>query len=144
MCKLYLFIIVFTVTLNASGSIKRNNYNNKNNDRRCRLLITKKARRGTKKQKVCIGRTTTLHVLHPGGRGGGGRVPRIWIDRDDRKISGFFWVGEFWQVFFWVAEFQYGFFWVLYHLMLSGNVLERGWGLNVGPVVFFGGEEWLF
>ena len=77
-------------------------------------------------------------------RGGRGRVLRIWIDRDDRKISGFFWVGEFWQVFFWVAEFQYGFFWVLYHLMLSGNVLERGWGLNVGPVVFFGGEEWLF
>ena len=33
---------------------------------------------------------------------------------------------------------------MLYHLMLSGNVLERGWGLNVGPVVFFGGEEWLF
>ena len=144
MCNLYLFLIVFTVTLNASGSIKRNNYNNKNNDRSCRLLITKKARRGTKKQKVCIGRTTTLHVLHPGGEGGGRRVLRIWIDRDDRKISGFFWVGEFWQVFFWVAEFQYGFFWVLYHLMLSGNVLERGWGLNVGPVVFFGGEEWLF
>ena len=142
MCNLYLFLIVFTVTLNASGSIKRNNYNNKNNDRRCRLLITKKARRGTKKQKVCIGRTTTLDVLHPGG--GRGRVLRIWIDRDDRKISGFFWVGEFWQVFFWVAEFQYGFFGVLYHLMLSGNVLERGWGLNVGPVVIFGGEEWLF
>ena len=138
MCNLYLFLIV---TLNASGSIKRNNYNNKNNDRRCRLLITKKARRGTKKQKVCIGRTTTLDVLHPGW---GVRVLRSWIDRDDRKISAFFWVGEFWQVFFCVAEFQHGFFWVLYHLMLSGNVLKRGWGLHVGPVVFFGGEEWLF
>ena len=88
MCKLYLFIIVFTVTLNASGSIKRNNYNNKNNGKRCRLLISKKGRRGAKKQKVCIGRTTTLDVLHPGG--GGGRVLRSWIDRDDRKISGFF------------------------------------------------------
>ena len=81
MCNLYLFLIVFTVTLNASGSIKRNNYNNKNNDRRCRLLITKKARRGTKKQKVCFGRTTTLDVLHPGGGGEGT-------------------IGEFWQVFF--------------------------------------------
>ena len=70
MCKLYLFIIVFTVTLNASGSIKRNNYNNKNNGKRCRLLISKKGTRGAKKQKVCIGRTTTLDVLHP--RGGGG------------------------------------------------------------------------
>ena len=66
MCNLYLFLIV---TLNASESIKRNNYNNKNNGRRCRLLISKKARRGTKKQKVFIGKTTTLQVLHPGGGG---------------------------------------------------------------------------
>ena len=66
MCKLYLFLIVFIVTFNASGSIKRNNYNNKNNGRRCQLLIRKKVTRGTKKQKVCIGRTTTLDVLHPG------------------------------------------------------------------------------
>ena len=44
--------------------------------------------------------------------GGRGRVLRILIDRDDRRIlggglkfsiSGFFWVGEFWQVFFLVA-----------------------------------------
>ena len=72
MCNLYLFLIVFIVTLNASGSIKRNNYNNKNNGRRCWLLISKKATRGAKKQKVFVGRTTTLHVLHPrGGRGRG-------------------------------------------------------------------------
>ena len=71
MCKLYLFLIVFIVTFNASGSIKRNDYNNKNNGRRCRLLIRKKARRGAKKQKVCIGRTTTLDVQHPGGGKGG-------------------------------------------------------------------------
>ena len=71
MCNLYLFLIVFTVTLNASGSIKRNNYNNKNNDRRCRLLIRKKVTRGAKKQKVCIGRTTTLQVLHSLEGGGG-------------------------------------------------------------------------
>ena len=40
--------------------------------------------------------------------GGGGRLLRILIDRDDRRIwgglkfsiSGFFWVGKFWQVFF--------------------------------------------
>ena len=70
MCNLYLFLIVFIVTLNASGSIKRNDYNNKNNDRRCRLLIRKKARRGAKKQKVSIGRTTTLDVQYPGGGGG--------------------------------------------------------------------------
>ena len=80
MCKLYLFLVVFIVTLNASGSIKRNNYNNKNNGRRCRLLISKKARRGTKKQKVFIGKTTTLQVLHPGGGG----VLQISSDRDDR------------------------------------------------------------
>ena len=70
MCKLYLFLVVFIVTLNASGSIKRNNYNNKNNSRRCRLLISRKGTRGAKKQKVGIGRTTTLDVLHPRGRGG--------------------------------------------------------------------------
>ena len=91
MCKLYLFLIVFTVTLNASGSIKRNNYNNnKNNDRRCRLLITKKARRGTKKQKVCIGRTTTLHVLHPGGRGGGGEYSGSGLTGMIERFRGFF------------------------------------------------------
>ena len=44
MCNLYLFLIVFIVTFNASGSIKRNNYNNKNNGRRCRLLISKQKR----------------------------------------------------------------------------------------------------
>ena len=71
MCNRYLFLIVFIVTFNASGSIKRNNYNNKNNGRRCRLLISKNATRGTKKQKVCIGRTTTMHVLHARGVGGG-------------------------------------------------------------------------
>ena len=99
MCKLYLFIIVFTVTLNASGSIKRNNYNNKNNGRRCRLSICKKAKRGAKKQKVCIDRTTTFDVLHPGGGGYSGAelTGRIEGFRD------FFWVGEFWQVFFWVT-----------------------------------------
>ena len=70
MCNLFLFLIIFIITLNASGSIKRNNYNNKNNGKRCRLLISKKGRRGAKKQKVCIGRTTTLDVLHPGGGGG--------------------------------------------------------------------------
>ena len=105
MCNLYLFLIVFIVTFNASGSIKRNNYNNKNNGRRCRLLIRKKVTRGAKKKKVCIGRTTTLHVLHPlEGRG-------ISSDKDDRRIfwglkfsnSGFFGVEEFWQVLFWVA-----------------------------------------
>ena len=73
MCNLYLFLIVFIATLNASGSIKRNNYNNnKNNGRRCGLSISKKAKRGAKKQKVGIGRITTLHVLHPGGGGRGG------------------------------------------------------------------------
>ena len=71
MCNLYLFLIVFTVTLNALGSIKRNNSNdNKNNGRRCGLSTSKKAKRGAKKQKVGIGRITTLHVLHPGGGGG--------------------------------------------------------------------------
>ena len=73
MCNLFLFLIIFIITLNASGSIKRNNYNNKNNGKRCRLLISKKGTRGAKKQKVCIGRTTTLDVLHPGGGGGGER-----------------------------------------------------------------------
>ena len=72
MCNLYLYPIVFIVTLNASGSIKRNNYNKKNNGRRCGLLISKKVTRGAKKQKVCIGRTTTLEVLPPSGVGGGG------------------------------------------------------------------------
>ena len=41
-----------------------------------------------------------------GGRGGEweeGRLLRSSIDRDDRRTSGFFWVGEIWQVFFWVA-----------------------------------------
>ena len=90
MCNLYLFLIIFIVTLNASGSIKRNNYNNKNNGRRCRLLISKKGTRGEKKQKVCIGRTTTLDVLHPRRGGGEGRVIRSSTDRDDRRISGFF------------------------------------------------------
>ena len=91
MCNLYLFLIIFIVTLNALGSIKRNNYNNKNNGRRCRLLISKKGTRGAKKRKVCIGRTTTLGVLHPRGGGGGAeRVIRSSIDRDDRRISGFF------------------------------------------------------
>ena len=107
MCKLYLFLIVFIVTFNASWSIKRNNYNNKNNGRRCQLLIRKKVTRGAKKQKVCIGRTTTLHVLHPLEGGG----TRISSDRDDRRTfwglkfsnSGFFGVEEFWQVLFWVA-----------------------------------------
>ena len=89
MCNLYLFLIAFIVTLNALGSIKRNNCNNKNNGRRCRLLISEKGTRGTKKQKVFIGRTTTLDVLYPGG-GGEGRVIRSSIDRDDRRISGFF------------------------------------------------------
>ena len=70
MCNLYLFLIVFIVTLNASGSIKRNNYNNKNNGKRCGLLISQKGTRGAKKQKVFIGRTTTLDVLHPRGEGG--------------------------------------------------------------------------
>ena len=65
MCNLYLYLIVFIVPFNASESIKRNNYNNKNNGRRCRLSISKNAKRGAKKQKVGIGRTTTLHVLHP-------------------------------------------------------------------------------
>ena len=51
--------------------MKRTNYNNKNNGRRCRLLISKKATRGAKKQKVCFDRTTTLDVLHPRGGGGG-------------------------------------------------------------------------
>ena len=74
MCNLFLFLIIFIVTLNASGSIKRNNYNNKNNGRRCRLLISKKGTRGAKKQKVCIGRTTTLDVLHPMGGGGEGNT----------------------------------------------------------------------
>ena len=47
--------------------------------------------RGAKKQKVCIGRTTTLDVLQPSGEGGGeGRVIRSSVDRDDRRISGFF------------------------------------------------------
>ena len=94
MCNLYLFFIVFIVTFNASGSRKRNNYNNKNNGRRFRLLISKKATRGAKKQNVCSGRTTTLHVLQPTGGGG----TRISSDRDDRRIfwglkvsnSGFF------------------------------------------------------
>ena len=90
MCKLYLFIIVFTVTLNASGSIKRNNYNNKNNDRRCRLLITKKARRGTKKQKVCIGRRTTLDVLHPGVGGGGEEYSGAGLTGMIERFRGFF------------------------------------------------------
>ena len=96
MCKLYLFLIVFIVALNASGSIKRNNYNNnKNNGRRCGLSISKKAKRGAKKQKVGIGRITALHVLHPGGGG----VLRISSDRNDGRIfwglkfsnSGFYW-----------------------------------------------------
>ena len=91
MCNLYLYPIVFIVTLNASGSIKRNNYNKKNNGRRCRLLIGKKVTRGAKKQKVCIGRTITLDVLPPSGVGGGeGWVLRSSIDRDDRRILGFF------------------------------------------------------
>ena len=94
MCNLYLFLIVFIVTFNASGSIKRNNSNNnKNNDRRCGLSISKKAKRGAKKQKVGIGRITTLHVLHPWG------VLRISSDRNDGRIfwglkfsnSGFYW-----------------------------------------------------
>ena len=85
MCNLYLFLIV---TLNASGSIKRNNYNNKNNDRRCRLLITKKARRGTKKQKVFIGRTTTLDVLHPGG--GRGEYSGSGLTGMIERFRGFF------------------------------------------------------
>ena len=90
MCNLYLFLIVFIVTFNASGSIKRNNYNNKNNDRRCRLLITKKARRGTKKQKVGIGRTTTLDVLHPRGRGGWGGYSGAELTGMIEGFRGFF------------------------------------------------------
>ena len=90
MCNLYLYPIVFIVTLNASGSIKRNNYNKKNNGRRCGLLISKKVTRGAKKEKVCIGRTITLDVLHPSGsEGGGGK--RGSNDRDDRRISGLLW-----------------------------------------------------
>ena len=89
MCNLYL--IVFIVTLNASGSIKRNNYNKKNNGRRCGLLISKKVTRGAKKEKVCIGRTITLDVLHPSGSEGGGGGKRGSNDRDDRRISGLLW-----------------------------------------------------
>ena len=82
-CNLYLFLIAFIVTFNASGSIKRNNYNNKDNGRRCRLSISKKATRGAKKCKVGIGRTTTLYVFLEGAGGG---VLRISSDRDDRRI----------------------------------------------------------
>ena len=109
MCNLYLFLIVFIVTLNASGSIKRNNYNNKNNGRRCQLFIRKKVTRGAKKQKVCIGRTTTLHVLHPPWKGGGvlgfqvtGMIEGFFGGLKFSN-SGFFGVEEFWQVLFWVA-----------------------------------------
>ena len=104
MCNLYLYLIVFIVTLNASGSIKRNNYNKKNNGRRCGLLISKKVTRGAKKEKVCIGRTITLDVLHPSGsEGGGGGVNGVQMTG---MIEGFrvFWgVGEFWQEFLLVA-----------------------------------------
>ena len=85
MCNLYLFLTVFIVTFNASGSIKRNNYNNQNNGRRCQLLIRKKVTRGAKKQKVCIGRTTTLHVLHPLEGGGG-----VLGFQETGMIEGFF------------------------------------------------------
>jgi len=56
-------------------------------------------------ESVCIKGVSTLGV------GGGGWLHRILSDRDDQRIfwglefsiSGFFWVGKFWQVFFWVA-----------------------------------------
>ena len=83
---------------------------------------------------------------------------------DDRRIfwglevsiSGFFWVGKFWQIFFWVAWFNvsgnfFGYsklmflFFVLYHFMLSGNFYygweirhEIFWGINFGPRIFWG------
>ena len=52
-------------------------------------------------------RILSKHTRVPAGGGGG--VLRLPSDRNDRRIflglkfsiSGFFWVGKFWQVFFW-------------------------------------------
>ena len=71
MCNLYLFLIIFIVTLNALGSIKGIITTTRIMADVFRLLINKKGTRGAKKQKVFIGRTTTLDVLHPRGGGGG-------------------------------------------------------------------------
>ena len=70
MCNLYLFLIAFIVTLNASESIKRNNYNNNNNGRRYRLLISKKATSGAKKQKVVLTEKQLWTCCTPGGERG--------------------------------------------------------------------------
>ena len=59
------------------------------------------------------------------------------------SISGFFWVGRFWQVFLWVFKTNVSIF-VLYHLRFSRNFYVKDiWhgifgGLNLGPGIFFG------
>ena len=82
-CNLYLFLIAFIVTFNASGSIKRNNYNNKDNGRRCRLSISKKATEGQKSARLVL---AEQQLCTCSLRGAGGGVLRISSDRDDRRI----------------------------------------------------------
>ena len=49
------------------------------------------------------------------------------------SISGFFWVGKFWQVFFGYSKLIFLFV-LLYHLMLSGTFYDWVFGME-----FFGG-----
>ena len=72
----------------------------------------------------------------------GGGVLWISSDRGDGRIffgggrfsiSGFFWVGKFWQVFFGYSKLIFLFV-LLYHLMLSGTFYDWVFGME-----FFGG-----
>ena len=59
------------------------------------------------------------------------------------SISGFFWVGRFWQVFFWVFKTNVSIF-VLYHFRFFRNFYVKDiWHgslgrLNLGPGIFLG------
>ena len=58
------------------------------------------------------------------------------------SISGFFWVGRFWQVFFWVFKTNVSIF-VLYHFRFFRNFYVKDiWHgilgrLNLGPGIFW-------
>ena len=85
-CNLYLFLIVFIVTFNnASGSIKRNNYKEKNNGRRYRLSISKKAREGQKSKRLVLTEQQLCTTLRAPGEGS----PNFKWQRWSKDFLGF-------------------------------------------------------
>ena len=51
---LFIYYFFFIIPFNASRSIKRNNYNNKNNDGRCQLRKKKKQREGQRSKRFVL------------------------------------------------------------------------------------------